>query len=118
MGEPTKLVVLEKVVEIIKRDGLVEKTKIVGDYLLKNLEKLASDFPQQISNVRGQGVLCAFDLPNSTERDKLLADCLQNGLHVGGCGETTVRFRPALIFQEKHVDLTIGIIRKALDQDN
>jgi 4-aminobutyrate aminotransferase/(S)-3-amino-2-methylpropionate transaminase len=117
MGEPTKLVVLEKVVEIIKRDNLVEITKVVGDYLQKNLHELAKKYPNKVSNVRGQGTLCAFDLPDAAQRDKLLGDALQKGLHVGGCGDTTVRFRPALVFLEKHVDLTIDIIQKVLKEN-
>jgi 4-aminobutyrate aminotransferase-like enzyme len=48
MGEPTKLVVLEKVVDIIKRDNLVETTKAVGDYLKQNLEGLVKEFPDKV----------------------------------------------------------------------
>lgn len=48
MGEPTKLVVLEKVVEVIRRDNLVEKTKVVGDYLKQKLDGLAKDFPNKV----------------------------------------------------------------------
>ncbi|KAI6170541.1 4-aminobutyrate aminotransferase, mitochondrial [Aphelenchoides bicaudatus] len=117
MGEPTKLVVLEKVVEIIKRDNLVEKTKAVGDYLKSKLDGLAKEFPNKVTNVRGQGTLCAFDLPDVGQRDKLLGNALQKGLHIGGCGDTTVRFRPALVFLEKHVDLTIDIIRQSLKEN-
>lgn len=46
MGEPTKLVVLEKVVEIIKRDKLVNHTKEVGEYLQKRLKELETNHPK------------------------------------------------------------------------
>lgn len=62
------------------------------------------------------GTLCAFNLPNSESRDKLCQISLENGLHIGGCGENTVRFRPALIFQKQHVDLAIEILNKSLKQ--
>jgi 4-aminobutyrate aminotransferase/(S)-3-amino-2-methylpropionate transaminase len=51
MGEPAKLVVLEKVVEIIKRDNLVEKTRVVGKYLQDKLHELAKDFPNKVKNL-------------------------------------------------------------------
>ncbi|KAI6233867.1 4-aminobutyrate aminotransferase, mitochondrial [Aphelenchoides fujianensis] len=114
MGEPTKLVVLEKVIEIIKRDKLVDKTRDVGDLLLAKLENVAFEFPKLVANARGQGTLCAFDMPNSEKRDKFLAEALKHGLHIGGCGDVAVRFRPALVFQRKHVETAVDIINKTL----
>lgn len=49
MGEPTKLIILEKVVEIIKRDGLVEKTRNVGKELYDGLTSLSLAFPDLVS---------------------------------------------------------------------
>ena len=59
MGEPTKLVVLEKVIEIIKRDGLVEHSALVGENLQAKLHELAAEFPKLVTNVRGQ-LSCQF----------------------------------------------------------
>ncbi|CAD5218957.1 unnamed protein product [Bursaphelenchus okinawaensis] len=116
MGEPTKLVILEKVIEIIKRDRLVEQTAKVGEHLQKALEKLEQHYPNLVSSVRGQGNLCAFDLPDSGKRDKLLGIALKHGLHIGGCGDLTVRFRPSLIFEQKHADIAIDILSQSLKE--
>lgn len=64
------------------------------------------------------GTLCAFDMPDSEYRDKLCQISLSNGLHIGGCGENVVRFRPALIFQKEHVDLTVDLLDKSLKNMN
>jgi len=114
MGEPTKLVILEKVVQIIKRDNLVEKTRKVGEQLLAGLHKLGAAHKDKVLNVRGMGTLCAFDLYDSAHRDALLGIALAHGLHVGGCGDHTVRFRPALVFEEKHVRIALDILEKSL----
>ncbi|KAI1725017.1 aminotransferase class-III domain-containing protein [Ditylenchus destructor] len=114
MGEPTKLVVLEKVIEIIQRDGLVQKTKEVGQHLQDSLHQLASSHSNKVLNVRGMGTLCSFDMPDSAIRDKLLNTAIANGLHIGGCGDLAVRFRPALIFEKKHVDVSMDLLNKAL----
>ena len=29
------------------------------------------------------------------------------GIQIGGCGDTTIRFRPALIFTEKHAHIVL-----------
>lgn len=48
MGEPTKLVVLEKVIKIIKRDGLIEQTRNVGKELYHGLISLSLAFPDLV----------------------------------------------------------------------
>lgn len=62
------------------------------------------------------GTICAFDLPDSASRDKLISIALTNGLHIGGCGDTSIRFRPALIFEKKHANLLIEILAKSIKQ--
>lgn len=116
MGEPTKLVVLEKVIEIIQRDGLVKKNKEIGQYLQKSLHQLASSHSNKVLNVRGMGTLCAFDMPDAAIRDKLINTAITNGLHIGGCGDVAVRFRPSLIFEKKHVDIATDLLNKTLNQ--
>ncbi|KAK0398485.1 hypothetical protein QR680_002614 [Steinernema hermaphroditum] len=113
MGDPSKLVVLEKALEVIKRDGLIQSTKKVGDNLLAGLRKLEDVYPQQISNSRGVGTFCAFDLRDAKTRDQLIDACLSEGLHIGGCGDASIRFRPALVFTQKHLDVTLDLLAKA-----
>ncbi len=36
------------------------------------------------------------------------------GVFVGTCGNNSIRFRPALIFQEKHANLFIEILNEIL----
>ncbi len=40
MGDPSKLVLLEAVVNVVKRDQLLHSTATVGEKLLKGLESL------------------------------------------------------------------------------
>lgn len=114
MGEPTKLVLLEKVVQVIKRDNLVQKTKEVGEELRKGLSRLECHYPQKVFNVRGIGTLTAFDTGDSQTRDKLVDIALQKGLQLGVCGEAAVRFRPALIFGEKHLQITLDLLEQCV----
>ena len=60
-----------------------------------------------------QGTLSAFDAP-AEHRDKLVAAALRHGVHIGTCGETAVRFRPALIFGRKELEITATALKKAL----
>ncbi|MBU1920626.1 L-lysine 6-transaminase, partial [bacterium] len=48
--------------KIIQEDKLVENAAAVGKRALSSLQKLGDEFPKLISNVRGRGLMCAFDL--------------------------------------------------------
>lgn len=38
------------------------------------------------------------------------------GVLLGGCGDRSIRFRPALIFQEYHVHLFLNILNDVLEE--
>uniref|UniRef100_A0A0K0EAS7 (S)-3-amino-2-methylpropionate transaminase n=1 Tax=Strongyloides stercoralis TaxID=6248 RepID=A0A0K0EAS7_STRER len=113
MGDPTKLIVLEKVVQIIKEQGLVRQAKNVGQFLKNGLENIQST-NDKILNLRGVGTYVAFDLPTTGLRDKFIDEACNLGLHVGGCGEKTIRFRPSLIYNKKHAEISLDIINGAI----
>ncbi|CAJ0929553.1 unnamed protein product, partial [Mesorhabditis belari] len=113
-GDPTKVLLLEAAVKAIKRDGLIEKNREVGKVFQTELKQLQSDFPDLLSRARGISTFAAVDLPTMALRDKLIAEATNNGLHCGGCGEKSLRFRPSLVYEKKHVDLTFELLRKTL----
>ncbi|VDM39181.1 unnamed protein product [Toxocara canis] len=114
MGEPTKLILLEKAVEVIARDNLLEQVRKVGKGLQSGLRQIESANSSKMHSVRGMGSYCAFNLCDAELRDKFIDIAISNGLHIGGCGDTAVRFRPALIFAEKHLEIALDIISKSI----
>ena len=104
----------KKYLEIIKEENLIKNAKIQGQHLLGNLEELAQKYPDKISNARGLGLMCAFDLKTPEKRDDLKKKIFSNGLLVLSCGATTIRFRPPLIISEEEVDKAIEIIDKTV----
>ena len=101
--------------EIIEMENLVSLAKTTGKYLLKQLESLQEDYPEMISNARGRGLFCAFDLPNSVIRDELSNALMKNKVIVLGSGESSIRFRPHLNISNQEIDLGIGAIKKSID---
>ncbi|CAB3406347.1 unnamed protein product [Caenorhabditis bovis] len=116
MGDPTKLMLLEKAIEVIKRDGLIEQSKTVGDYFQKKLAELQKTHNTKLDQARGRGTFAAVDFPTAQLRDKFVDAAIANGLHCGGCGEKTLRFRPSLVYTKKHADLTFDLLDKTLKQ--
>jgi L-lysine 6-transaminase len=102
--------------EIIKEENLVENAAKMGTYTLNELEKLAGEFPNYVSNVRGRGLMIAFDVCCGDDRNKLLSKCFKNGLACLGCGDQSVRFRPSLNISAAEIDQGIDILRKSLKE--
>ncbi len=113
-GNLTDMVRSRKYFEIIEEYNLVDNAHIMGNYLLNNLKDIQSEFPEFVSQARGLGLMCAFDMPSSELRAKFLKELYMNKLIMLGCGTHTVRFRPPLVITKEHIDEGMSIIRNTL----
>ena len=75
-----------RILEIIERDGLIDHAARAGNWLLGELEALADRHPELASNVRGRGLMCAFDLPDAAARDAAMRLLLEEHVLVLPCG--------------------------------
>ena len=75
-----------------------------------------NDYPGLVSNSRGRGLFCAFDLPSSRTRDELASVLMDNKVIVLGSGDISIRFRPHLNIKTEEIDTGISAIRKSLNK--
>lgn len=108
-GSLVDMVRATKILEIIEEDNLCANAAATGSYLQQRLVQSAGQFPI-ISNIRGRGLLTAFDLPDKATRDKFISKGMEQNVMFLGCGERTIRFRPALIMDKAHIDEGIGVL--------
>jgi L-lysine 6-transaminase len=113
-GNLVDMVRFRRYLEIIEQDRLVDNARDVGDYLLEKLQKLQKDRPAQIANVRGRGLMCAFDLKDRDTRVEFLKLAFDNGLLMLGCGVRSVRFRPVLSVSKDEIDEGLEIVARVL----
>merc|ERR1719173_11453 len=78
------------------------------------LTELQKKFPALLSRARGRGTFCAVDLPTVAARDTLLTKLRHRGVHLGGCGEASVRIRPSLTFTPAHANLMLDGLNDVL----
>ena len=102
------------ILEIIKQETLLLNVQKMGTYLINQLNVLASEFPGYLTNVRGKGLFCAFDLPSEIERNKLISKCLTNKMIILGSGDNSIRFRPHLNVSIEELDHALNIIKICL----
>lgn len=107
-GHILDLAVGLQTIKIIKKDKLLHKNRKNGEYLKKRLNELS------LINVRGLGLMVAFDLQTKEIRDNLVIELLKNGLVVLGCGKKGIRLIPPYIVTEKEIDQAVDIIEKAV----
>jgi 4-aminobutyrate aminotransferase / (S)-3-amino-2-methylpropionate transaminase len=73
MGDPGKLLLLEGVVDVIKKENLMEQVKRSGDRLFSGLKQLQTEFPALLSRARGRGTFLAITCSSAKLRDDLVA---------------------------------------------
>ena len=115
-GNLVDMVRAGKYLEIIRDEKLVENAAKVGASLQNKVAKLAEEFPTVITNVRGRGMMIAFDAPTGQFRNLISDKCFKNGLACIGCGDHTIRFRPPLILTEAEAEEGIAILRKSIKE--
>jgi L-lysine 6-transaminase len=111
-GNLTDMVRADQILQIIKEDNLVEHVAQTGEYFLQRLQEVAQE--HKVTNVRGRGFMCAFDLPNTELRNQFIKVGMEKGVLFLGCAEKSIRFRPALIMHKDEIDLAIKVMKDVL----
>lgn len=123
-GHPTCAAVSLKNIEIIEREGLVERVRDdAGPYLANALKRL--DFDPLVGETRSLGLLGAVEIVAEKGTNKrftgaegkagpIVRDlCIKNGLMVRGIRDTIV-MSPPLIFTHAEIDRAVEIIGRSL----
>ncbi len=103
-GNLVDMVRCQRYLEIIDEENLLDNAASMGKRLLDGLAAVASATGDKMSNVRGRGLMCAFDLPSTEMRDEALAKLREKGTIALPCGAVTVRFRPPLTVSAGEID--------------
>ena len=106
----------KRILEIIETEKLVDNAAAMGEKFLGALVELGKAYPEFITNARGKGLFCAFDLTDTQCRDAFLTLLIKKDLLALKCGPRTIRFRPPLNVSSDEIDRAIAIIGEALKE--
>ena len=104
------------VLEIIEKENLLENVQKQGAFLLKGLQNLQEKYPQLISNARGKGLMCAFDLPTGEIRKDFQEKLYEENVIILICGDCSLRFRPHLNVSQEDLQFAIDKIEKIVQK--
>lgn len=103
-------------IRIIHQRNYLENARIQGTYLLERLVELTTRYPTTVSNARGRGLFCAFDLASPAMRKEFLRRAFEHGMLILGSGEQSIRFRPTLDISRERIDEAVTIIEHVLQE--
>jgi len=110
-GGPLACRVALEYFSIIEDEGLLEKVSRVGAYLQERLKSLAGRYAA-VEEVRGRGLIQGLQL--TTPARPIVEQGLAEGVLFNSTQDTVLRFLPPFLFQEKHVDKGIRVLKKLL----
>jgi L-lysine 6-transaminase len=113
-GNITDMIRFGRYLEVIHEERLVDNARTVGAHLLAGLEGVQGELGGLMTNARGRGLMIAFDLPSTEQRDKARAALIASGLLLLACGVRSIRFRPPLNLSIAEADGGLEILRKTL----
>jgi acetylornithine/succinyldiaminopimelate/putrescine aminotransferase len=110
-GGPLACRVALEFLSIIEDEHLLDHVKKVGSYFHEELVNLR-DKLAVVKEVRGRGLMLALDL---NVQSRPYADAaLEAGVLINSTHETTLRFLPPFIIEEKHIDKAVKVLKKLL----
>jgi len=115
-GYPLASVVGTYAIKVLIDENLAENARKQGNYLMSHLNSIKDDFPDKIKEVRGKGLLTAFEMHNEKHLDGHIVsvELLNHGVYAKETHHTTVRLAPALTINKNQIDLLSEAIRSVV----
>ncbi|MEX2144371.1 MAG: L-lysine 6-transaminase [Anaerolineales bacterium] len=113
-GDVTDMVRSTRFLEIMHEEKLLVHTAAMGEKLMAGLQSAADSSKGVITNVRGRGMMVAFDVPDKAARDAMIDRMKDNGLYALKSGNRSIRFRGMLDTPADIIDKAVKIVEQSL----
>jgi len=110
-GNPLACRAALTVIDIIRRDGLVNNARLMGEYMISGFRKKLAD-TRGVKYIRGKGLMIGIEL----ERDcgELVQQALDRHLLINVAGGNRVRLLPPLIINQGQADAIIDTVSEII----
>ena len=98
------------IMDAYQKMNLLDNAKTNGDYLKQELNK-----NECLHNVRGIGLMVAFDMESREKRDEFVEKIKSDGMICNPTGEKSIRLRPNLAVTVEDINRCVSIIRRNTD---
>ncbi|PCI77739.1 MAG: aspartate aminotransferase family protein [SAR86 cluster bacterium] len=113
-GNPLACAVATAVVSHLRAENIADKVAKSGELMIEGLHKLRKKYPKLIGQIRGKGLLCAFELGSDHLVTKVTEAALRRGLLVTPTRNRIIRLIPALIVTGAEIARGLELLESAL----
>jgi 4-aminobutyrate aminotransferase len=106
-GNPLSCAAALATLELIEH-GLIDNAREVGAFLLEGLREIGERYPS-ITDVRGLGLMIGVEFDRAETMHAVEQAAFRKGLLVLGCGDSVIRFSPALVFERERLDTALRL---------
>ena len=112
-GYPLASVVGTYAIKVMVDANLAENAEIRGTQLMNNLKDIQSHYPDKIKEVRGKGLLTAFEMFDEKHLDghKVSVGLMDRGVYAKETHHTTVRLAPALTIESEQIETLSNAVK-------
>ena len=117
-GYPLGAVVGVYAIKVLVENKLAENAKIRGGQLMGHFENIRSEFPDKIKEVRGKGLLTAFEMHDDPQLDghHVSVALLKKGVYAKETHKSIMRIAPALTIEAWQIDNIAEAIRNVINE--
>jgi acetylornithine/LysW-gamma-L-lysine aminotransferase len=96
--------------EVIEKEGLVEKAKTLGAYFLEELGFIKKD---KIREIRGLGLMIGIELKERA--GQYVQQLMDKGVIALLAGATVIRLLPPLVISRDEIDTVVTTLKEVLE---
>ncbi len=114
-GQPLACAASLATLDVLEEEHLLENAVHVGSYLIEKLQVIQRDFTQEISEIRGFGLMIGIELAKNNAR-QLYQSLFDAGVVCNAVGDKIIRLLPPLNITTSDCDRFLETFQKVLVQ--
>jgi acetylornithine/N-succinyldiaminopimelate aminotransferase len=114
-GNPLGCAVAHAVIKYLLDNNISEHVTRIGDICVDKMEQWRTKFPDQITDIRGTGLLLLIEFKDEKIATRVSDDCLTRHLFVRQTQGNGIRIFPALNINENELNEGLAILSAAIE---